>query len=642
MKDRILEVLGETALVLPTLLEHAIEANDRVKYYFSLLQLACAHAENPAASSTSLRSERLNAAIEDAALDEVIAGSRQAKSGEFEVPHLPRILAEIDKCLVQMLEPVQRAVPAEADKFTVRIAALWSAIGHEQQSVDKEKLRLISSGDRERADSLHLVVMDLHKALNSMQADLAPETIEGAKVYGIEDRDRRLITAFMEGLNRTAYMKLDHPGLSTTATRVGGRLILQNDIGTTDAHVIVIRIDGVSVSVTYTDVHLPRLIFFQGMLANFPVKWDDTRSRNESALEDGMYHLSTGVFAAKDEPDLVDYLRHLGSRLVFLIDWNRARKRLQRFLSKKAAIGLLAWAAEQEVGHMPFLSMGAEQLVYDALEFVSKGAIRPGETMEDKLGVRNVSEYLKFVLKTCSEARSEGASAALVVDKIRAELFGYLRNVTDELYDLASDHAGLLFEIAGAVHAAIVAPVADSESLARLVARTGKWESLADKLLNQVRERVREDEAGKFFLNLLSAADDVADELEEAAHHFSLNREPLPAPETWQFLSKLSELAVSGTQEFVKALECARVVHRSGEREDMQAFLESTHRIRAIEHAGDGVERQIEASLLDQPCSMRQLYSLMETAGNLEAATDALMHSALMLRDHVLNQAGEA
>lgn len=642
MKDRILDVLGETALVLPKLLEHAIEANDRIKYYFSLLQLACAQAEDPGASPTSLRSERLNAAVEDGALDDVIASTRQIGPGEFEVPHLPQILEEIDKCLVQMIEPVRRAMPAEGGAFEVRITTLRDAIGRGQQVVDKERLRLISSGERERTDSLHLVVMDLHKALNRMQADLATETIEGAKVYGIEDRDRGLITAFMQGLNRTAFLKLDHPGLSTTATRVGRRLILQNDIGTTDAHVIVIRIDGVRVSVTYTDVHLPRLIFFQGMLANFPIEWDDTRSRNESTLEGGMYHLSTGVYAGKDENDLADYLRHLGSRLVFLIDWNRARKRLQRFLSKEAAIRLLAWTAEQDVGHMAFLSMGGEQLVYDAMEFVSKGAIRPGETMEDKLGARNVSEYLKFVLKTCSEARREGASVALVLDEIRGELFRYLRSVRDELHDLASDHAGLLFEIASAVQGAILAPVADGESLARLAARTRAWESLADQLLNQVRERVREDEAGTFYLNLLSAADDVADELEEAAHHFSLNREPLSAPETWQFLNRLSELAVSGTQEFVKALESARVVHRSGEREDMQAFLESTHRIRAIEHASDEVERQVEASLLDHACSVRQLYSLMETTRNLEAAIDALMHCALMLRDHVLNQAGEA
>jgi len=642
MKDHILEVLGETGLVLPKLLEQAIAANDRIKYYFTLLQLACAQAEQPAPGvPNSLRSERLSAAVDDAALDETIAGARQSKPGEFDLPHLPKILEEIDRCMLSMGEPVQRSDPQVGQSIKQRVTELKSRIGAETHVLDKARLKLITSGDREHTDSLHLVVMDLHKILNEIQSRLAVESISGAKVYAIEDRDRALIAAFMEGLNRTVGLKLEHPGLSATATRVDGRLILQNDIGMTDAHVIVIRVENLVASVTYTDVHLPRLMFFQGMLSAFPVQWDDTRSRSEASLEDGVYHLSTGVFTAGSEQELLDYLRHLGSRLVFLIDWNRARKRLQRFMSKKAAIRLLAWSAEQELGHMAFLSMGGEQLVFDALEFVNKGAIRPGETMEDKLGADKVSEYMKFVLKTCSDARRQGSTVALVLDEMRAELSGYLRSVRDELHDLTADHAGLCFEIASAVHAAVLTSNGDIEGLGRLVERTRAWESHADKLLNQVRERVREDESGKFFLNLLIAADDVADELEEAAFHFSLNREALSSPEVRQYLGMLSELAVAGTQEFVKALENARLIHRGGESEDMQAFLESTHRIRAIEHAGDELERKVESSLLDHVGSIRQLYSLMETASNLEAATDALLHSALMLRDYVMTQASE-
>ncbi len=42
--------------------------------------------------------------------------------------------------------------------------------------------------------------------------------------------------------------------------------MIQNDIGTTDAHVIVIHVEGLTVSVTYTDVHAERLAFFQDML----------------------------------------------------------------------------------------------------------------------------------------------------------------------------------------------------------------------------------------------------------------------------------------------------------------------------------------------------------------------------------------
>ena len=36
------------------------------------------------------------------------------------------------------------------------------------------------------ADSLHILVMDLHKAINALQAGLAEESIDGARVWGIE------------------------------------------------------------------------------------------------------------------------------------------------------------------------------------------------------------------------------------------------------------------------------------------------------------------------------------------------------------------------------------------------------------------------------------------------------------------------
>jgi hypothetical protein len=51
----------------------------------------------------------------------------------------------------------------------------------------------------------------------------------------------------MRGVNATRALKLDHPGLDTAATRDGARLLLQNDIGTNDAHVLVIQVEGLRV-----------------------------------------------------------------------------------------------------------------------------------------------------------------------------------------------------------------------------------------------------------------------------------------------------------------------------------------------------------------------------------------------------------
>jgi hypothetical protein len=84
---------------------------------------------------------------------------------------------------------------------------------------------------------------------------------------------RPAVEAFMRGVEQTRKLKFDHPGLATTATRAGARLTIQNDIGETDVHVVMIAVEPDAVTVTYTDVHRVRAKFFTGLLRNFPVQW---------------------------------------------------------------------------------------------------------------------------------------------------------------------------------------------------------------------------------------------------------------------------------------------------------------------------------------------------------------------------------
>ncbi|MCZ4283191.1 phosphate transport regulator, partial [Kiloniella laminariae] len=78
------------------------------------------------------------------------------------------------------------------------------------------------------ADTLHRLVMDLHKALNRLAAGCAEATIAGAHVFGLRPVARDAVESFMRGLNETRPLKFDHPGLDTMATRAGERLIIQN------------------------------------------------------------------------------------------------------------------------------------------------------------------------------------------------------------------------------------------------------------------------------------------------------------------------------------------------------------------------------------------------------------------------------
>jgi len=497
----------------------------------------------------------------------------------------------------------------------------------------------MTSADRIAGDSLHLIVMDAHKRLNRMQAALASERIDGASAYGVAAADRVRICAFMRGVNRTARLKFDHPGLAATATRNGEQLVLQNDIGTTDAHVLVTHVEGLVATVTYTDVHLPRLLFFEAMFESFHVEWEDARSRHDPAFEDGVFHMGVGRYRASGLPDLDRFLDFLGSRLVFLIDWNKARKRLRNFVPNAEAIRLLRWAADENLGHMAFLRAGGEHLVFDAIEFATKGQFPVGASLHDVLGAANTREFLRTVLKSCAELLLRGETETHVQDLVKAELVGYFRSRRQDLIDIAVQHAAFVHEIAADVRDGLLARRAgETGAVAQTRARRAKaWESRADECVNRAREALRNVEAGEFFRTLLEDADDIADELEEAAFHLTLLRDTGGGRELVPPLEHLAGLLVQGVQEYVKALETARQVRRGSAREDVQDFLDAIHRLTALERRSDDAEREVEAAAANV-ADFRVLHFVTEVARNLEQAADALMHCGLRLRDNVLGE----
>jgi uncharacterized protein Yka (UPF0111/DUF47 family) len=639
-KARIVEALGERDLLLPALVNHALAANDRAKYRFTLLQTARTHADHPDSPASALQRERKVSGVQDSGLDAVVAGSSKLNGDAYRVPRVKEICHGVAEDVRTMLAPFV----TQQHRSDVDFAARFDKLSEQLQAVDEDRIEgsridAMTSANRREGDSLHLLVMDLHKALNKLQASIAAESVDGAQAYGIDASDRALVRAFIRGVNQTAPLKFDHPGLATTATRSDDKLVLQNDIGNTDAHVLVVHVVGDEVTVIYSDVHLPRLLFFQSLLEAFEVDWQDTLSRSDTAMEGGVYHLSTGTFQARAPAQLEAFLAFLGSRLVFLIDWNRARKRLRTLVGKSDAIGLLKWAADNNCGHMAFLRAGGEQLIYDALEFVVRGPFRFGESLEDMLGEQQATQYLRFVLKTCAQGLLQGRQESLIQDEIRAELVNYFRSARHGLLDIAAEHAALIVEIAAGLRDGLLTlSLAEAGAhLERNAARAKEWEGRADDLVNRARAAAKQGDSGQFFCELVESADDIADDLEEAAFHLTLVPAPMPTG-LQEPLRDLASLLVEGAQEYVKVLETARFVRRGTAREDMQDFLEAIHRITAVEHETDKVERGVEAALVAWARDFRQLYVLTEAAKNLEQAADGLMHVGLKVRDHFLGQ----
>ena len=638
-KTRIVDTLGERSLLRPTVINAALAANDRAKYYFTLLQTAVQRALRPDSRAPDLRRERLACGVDNDALDAVVADAVADRDGRVRIADggelIHALLGEIGAMLVPFADEPSTRFKVRFEALRLRADALRSGV-YLPAEIDA-----MTSANRDHGDSLHLFVMDLHKALNAAQTAIASEEVDGASAYAIDVADRTLITAFMRGVPRTAPLKFDHPGLGTTATRNGRRLIVQNDIGTTDAHVLVLHVEGLQATLTYTDVHLPRLLFFQNLFEGHGVEWDDTRSRRDDAMDDGVFHLCVGTYTAGSSRDLQEYLAFLGSRLVFLIDWNKARKRLQALVSKGDAIRLLVWAAQNDVGHMGFLKAGGEALVFSALDFVLKGQARFGQQLTQVLDKREAITFLKFVIRTCAESGLRGEPESFAQDAVRAELFNSFRSVQERLYDVLADHAALIAEIAGGIRDSLLhAGLASAgKAFERNAERAKDWESSADDLVNRARSASANSDATEFFRLIVELTDDIADELEDAAFHLTL----LPAmgsrADAEARLQSLSELLVHGTQEYVKLVENARHVRRGGAREDVHDFLAAIHRIQQIEHDTDEAQRGIKRALCNGIDDARTLFVMTAVARNLEQAADGLMHCGLRIRDHVLGDA---
>ena len=639
-KQSIVAALGEHGLALPRLVEAALAANDRVKYRLTLLQAARRHADAPAQLLPNLRAERAAARIDDGELDELPRACERGAGGAYRLPGAAALLAAAAGDVRDMLAPVLLAQAQGDAPLEARAAALLAPLAAHDDGFSAAELDAWTSADRARGDSLHLLVMDLHRALNRLQQSVATELLDGASVYDLEPADREPVRAFMRGVNQTSRLRFDHPGLGTTATRSRGRLVIQNDIGTTDAHVLVVHVASDAVVVNYTDVHLQRLLFFQALFEAHAVEWHDTRLVQDRQMEGGLYHVAVGRFASPDPQRIAAFLEFLGSRLVFLIDWNRARKQLRTLVGKKEALRLLQWAAAQDLGHMGFLRLGGAHAVFDALDFAARGRGHFGQTLEDVLGNGRAERFLQFVLRCATSEFLAGRSESLIHDELRAELLRQLRGSSQSVLDLVCEHAGLVVEIAGAVRDALTGlGRSDGQDAAeRLAARCKRWESDADRLVNEVRDAARTAPEAAYLQELVQRADDVADDLEETAFLATLLRRAGVGAVLLGALATLAARLVAGSQELVRALEVVRALGPAAAREDLRDFLEAIHRIGRIEHETDELKRRVAAELAAAGTNAREIHLAAESAAELELAADHLQHAALLLRDRVLAQ----
>ena len=642
-KAEIVHELGESPLLLPAYIDTALQANNQVKYFFTLLQEARHYADHPEAGITDLRTERTAAGITDTSLDSIISNCQRTADNKYYIPHITDLHEQIVKALNDMLMPVQTGLDkTEFNRQQQRLEKLLKQVpDFSGDEVSTDYIDMATRGQRNGADSLHLLVMDLHKLINQLQAGLAEETLDGARAYNITDADRKYIKAFMAGLNSTAPLKFDHPGLDTTATHSGNRLILQNDIGTTDAHVLVIHVEELTVTLTYTDVHEQRLDFFESLFEKYNVNWQDTRAQTgfgEKNTDDNFY-LCIGTFVAASDNQLTEYLHFLGSRLVFLIDWNKARKRLRNFIKKRDRLALLKWAADNNFGHRGFLQVGGERIIYEALAQISSAKFHYGDRLDEILGHKNAIEFLKFVMQTAATGLLQGRTERFIHDEIKAEIFNYFQSAEEDMYEICADHAANILDMADAVNNIFIQNdrLQQGEPQLRTAALVKRLETRADDLLNQVRDTIRRTGEGSHLRHLTEEADDVADALEEVAYLLTLLPDTPVETMITRPLQSLSDLIVKGCRNYIQCIEMARGLEEKNIREDRQSFFETVNNIMMIEHQTDTEERQLLKLLLQQDTDAKLMHLLSRIGQIFEEAADSLSHCALILKDYIIN-----
>ena len=225
IKSEIIEQLGQTDILLPSLIADGLSANDRVKARLSILQAAGRHARDPNRATFDLAEECRSVGLDPVAMESLVNRAQLLAGERVTAPGLGSLQTAIWDDVTTMIRAVKAADNVEGTAALERLSAVRTA--NEPDSVDTlalARIAVLTGVSGGGSAQLHRLVMDIHKRLNGLAVTHAEEVLAGAHVYGLLPEDRSAVEAFMRGVDSTRKLKFSHPGLATTAMRSGARL----------------------------------------------------------------------------------------------------------------------------------------------------------------------------------------------------------------------------------------------------------------------------------------------------------------------------------------------------------------------------------------------------------------------------------
>ena len=112
---------------------------------------------------------------------------------------------------------------------------------------------------------------------------------------------------------------------------------------------------------------------------------------------------------------------------------------------------MLAWAAQNQVGHRGFLELGGTELVSAAVRHAAPTRIGFGVRLDRALGRDAALEFLKTALSVSTDLLLQGGSIRLARDRIEAALMMHLQRVDTTLLTAVIRQAGLARDIASGI-----------------------------------------------------------------------------------------------------------------------------------------------------------------------------------------------